>query len=88
MCRTQAFCYLGTCHFQTGGGFAFRKWKRIAHHVGQILADSGVSRISYGASPYIDVLKALEQAARSSHREGWEYFLARLGQLLAPAPSE
>ena len=31
---------------------------------------------------------AAEQAARSDHREGWEYFLARLGQLLAPAPSE
>jgi len=31
---------------------------------------------------------AAEQAARSGHREGWEYFLARLGQLLAPAPSE
>jgi uncharacterized protein YndB with AHSA1/START domain len=31
---------------------------------------------------------AVEQAARSDHREGWEYFLARLGQLLAPAPSE
>ena len=31
---------------------------------------------------------ATEQAARSDHREGWEYFLARLGQLLAPAPSE
>ena len=29
---------------------------------------------------------AAEQAARSDHREGWEYFLARLGQLLAPAP--
>ena len=28
---------------------------------------------------------AAEQAARSDHREGWEYFLARLGQLLAPA---
>ena len=31
---------------------------------------------------------AAEQAARSDHREGWEYFLARLGQLLATAPSE
>jgi uncharacterized protein YndB with AHSA1/START domain len=31
---------------------------------------------------------AAEQAARSDHREGWEYFLARLGQLLAPAPPE
>ena len=31
---------------------------------------------------------AAEQAARSGHRAGWEYFLARLGQLLAPAPSE
>ena len=31
---------------------------------------------------------AAEQAARSGHREGWEYFLARLGQLLAPAPPE
>ena len=29
-----------------------------------------------------------EQAARSDHREGWEYFLARLGQFLAAAPSE
>ena len=29
-----------------------------------------------------------EQAARSGHHEGWEYFLARLGQLLAPAPPE
>jgi len=29
---------------------------------------------------------AAEQAARGDHREGWEYFLARLGQLLAPAP--
>ena len=31
---------------------------------------------------------AAEQAARSDHHEGWEYFLARLGQLLAPAKSE
>ena len=31
---------------------------------------------------------AAEQAARSDHRAGWEYFLARLGQLLAPARSE
>lgn len=31
---------------------------------------------------------AAEQAARSEHHEGWEYFLPRLGQLLAPAPSE
>ena len=31
---------------------------------------------------------AAEQVARSDHREGWEYFLARLGQLLAPGPSE
>jgi uncharacterized protein YndB with AHSA1/START domain len=31
---------------------------------------------------------AAEQAARSGHREGWEYFLARLGQLLAPAPPD
>jgi uncharacterized protein YndB with AHSA1/START domain len=31
---------------------------------------------------------AAEQAARSDHREGWEYFLARLRQLLAPATSE
>jgi uncharacterized protein YndB with AHSA1/START domain len=31
---------------------------------------------------------AAEQAARSEHREGWEYFLARLGQFLAPAPPE
>lgn len=29
-----------------------------------------------------------EQAARSGHHEGWEYFLARLGQLLAPAEQE
>jgi activator of Hsp90 ATPase-like protein len=29
-----------------------------------------------------------EQAARSDHREGWEYFLARLGQLLAPPQSQ
>lgn len=32
----------------------------------QILADSGVARISYGASPHIAALNALEQAARSS----------------------
>ena len=31
---------------------------------------------------------AAEQAARSDHREGWEYFLARLGQLLAPPQPE
>jgi uncharacterized protein YndB with AHSA1/START domain len=31
---------------------------------------------------------AAEQAARSDHREGWEYFLARLGQLLAPPRSD
>lgn len=31
----------------------------------QMLADSGVSRISYGATPYIDALNALEQAARA-----------------------
>jgi uncharacterized protein YndB with AHSA1/START domain len=31
---------------------------------------------------------AAEQAARSDHREGWEYFLARLGRLLVPDPSE
>jgi uncharacterized protein YndB with AHSA1/START domain len=30
---------------------------------------------------------AEEQAERSGHREGWEYFLARLGQLLASAGS-
>ena len=30
---------------------------------------------------------AAEQAARGGHREGWEYFLARLGALLAPAGS-
>ena len=31
---------------------------------------------------------AAEQAARTDHREGWQYFLPRLGQLLAPAPPE
>ena len=31
---------------------------------------------------------AAEQAVRGDHREGWEYFLARLGQLLAAAPSQ
>jgi 2-methylisocitrate lyase-like PEP mutase family enzyme len=31
----------------------------------QMLADSGVSRIRSGASPYIDALNALEQAART-----------------------
>jgi hypothetical protein len=31
---------------------------------------------------------AAEQAARSDHREGWEYFLARLGKLLASALEE
>ena len=31
---------------------------------------------------------AAEQAVRGEHREGWEYFLARLGQFLTPAPSE
>ncbi|WP_109488460.1 isocitrate lyase/PEP mutase family protein [Occallatibacter savannae] len=31
----------------------------------QMLADNGVSRISYGATPYIDALNALEQAARA-----------------------
>jgi hypothetical protein len=31
---------------------------------------------------------ATAREARSDHRAGWEYFLARLGQLLAPAPSE
>ena len=31
----------------------------------QMLADQGVSRVSYGASPYIQALDALEQAARA-----------------------
>jgi 2-methylisocitrate lyase-like PEP mutase family enzyme len=31
----------------------------------QILADSGVSRVSYGAAPYIETLNALEQAAHA-----------------------
>ena len=31
---------------------------------------------------------AAEQAARSDHRAGWEYFLARLGRLLAPGTPE
>jgi methylisocitrate lyase len=29
-----------------------------------VLADNGVARVSYGATPYIDALNALEQAAR------------------------
>ena len=31
---------------------------------------------------------ATEQSVRGDHRDGWEYFLARLGQLLAAAPSQ
>jgi 2-methylisocitrate lyase-like PEP mutase family enzyme len=31
----------------------------------QMLADNGVSRVSYGATPYIDALNAFEQAARA-----------------------
>lgn len=31
-----------------------------------ILADNGVARISYGASPYVESLRALEQAAREA----------------------
>ena len=31
---------------------------------------------------------AAEQSVRGDHRDGWEYFLARLGQLLAAAPSQ
>ena len=34
----------------------------------QALADNGVSRVSYGATPYIDVLNALEQAARGVNK--------------------
>jgi len=33
----------------------------------QMLAENGVSRISYGATPYIDALNALEQAARAAN---------------------
>jgi 2-methylisocitrate lyase-like PEP mutase family enzyme len=32
----------------------------------QILTDNGVSRISYGATPYVEVFGTLEQAARAS----------------------
>jgi 2-methylisocitrate lyase-like PEP mutase family enzyme len=31
----------------------------------QMLADNGVSRVSYGAAPYVEALNALEQAARA-----------------------
>jgi 2-methylisocitrate lyase-like PEP mutase family enzyme len=31
----------------------------------QVLADNGVSRVSYGATPYVEVSAALEQAARA-----------------------
>lgn len=31
----------------------------------QALADNGVSRVSYGATPYIEMLNSLEQAARA-----------------------
>ena len=34
----------------------------------QMLADNGVSRVSYGAGPYIEALNALEQAARAVTR--------------------
>lgn len=33
-----------------------------------ILADNGVARVSYGASPYVEALSALEQAARANNR--------------------
>jgi 2-methylisocitrate lyase-like PEP mutase family enzyme len=29
------------------------------------LADSGVARVSYGSAPYVEALRALEQAARA-----------------------
>ena len=32
----------------------------------QALADSGVSRVSYGATPYVELLNALEKAAKAS----------------------
>jgi 2-methylisocitrate lyase-like PEP mutase family enzyme len=31
----------------------------------QVLADNGVSRVSYGALPYVEILNALERAART-----------------------
>jgi 2-methylisocitrate lyase-like PEP mutase family enzyme len=31
----------------------------------QVLADNGVSRVSYGATPYVEVIDALKRAARS-----------------------
>jgi len=33
----------------------------------QVLADNGVARVSYGATPYIDALNVLEQAARRTN---------------------
>jgi 2-methylisocitrate lyase-like PEP mutase family enzyme len=32
----------------------------------QALADNGVSRVSYGATPYLEVLNGLDQAAKAS----------------------
>jgi uncharacterized protein YndB with AHSA1/START domain len=63
-------------------------WDHEADAVGRtvlvtVAGDDGDTELTVLHGPHGE--GAAEQAARAGHHEGWEYFLARLGQLLAPA---